>query len=87
MKVMAERVTNRVSTIKIPDGQCIQTGRTLKQLFEVHSLDSRMSDESGDCQGQPNMNVNRCQINRTDWNLSRSVINESIQNKRVYMYF
>jgi hypothetical protein len=29
IKIMAKQVTKRVSTIKLPDGQCIQTGKEL----------------------------------------------------------
>jgi hypothetical protein len=77
MKIMVEHVTNRVSTITIYDGRCILTGRALKQLFKAHYPDSRLSDESRDWKGQPNLNVNKCQMNGAHWNLSRSVNNQS----------
>jgi hypothetical protein len=39
MKITAKHATNRVSTIKLPDGQCTHTGgQTLKELFRVHFL-------------------------------------------------
>jgi hypothetical protein len=35
MKIMSKQVTNKVSTIKLPDGQHTQTGKeTLKELFK-----------------------------------------------------
>jgi hypothetical protein len=35
MKIMAKQMTNKVSTIKLLDGQHTQTGKeTLKELFE-----------------------------------------------------
>jgi hypothetical protein len=38
---MAKQVTYRVSTIKLPDGQCTQAGgENLEQLFGVHFPDS-----------------------------------------------
>jgi hypothetical protein len=53
MKVMAKQVTIRVSTIKLPDGQCTQAGReTLKALFRVHFPDSRFIEDSDNGQGQ-----------------------------------
>jgi hypothetical protein len=37
MKIMAKDVTNRVTTIKLPDGQWTQTGReTPKDLLRVY---------------------------------------------------
>jgi hypothetical protein len=52
---MAKQATNKVSTIKLPDGQYIQTGKgTLEELFRVHFPDSNSIDDSGDGQGQHN---------------------------------
>jgi hypothetical protein len=45
MKITAKQATNRDSTIKLPDGQCTQTGReTLKDLFRVHFLEPTVTD-------------------------------------------
>jgi hypothetical protein len=55
MKIMAVQATNKVSTIKLPDGQYTQTGKgTLKGLFKVHFPDSKLIDDFGDRQGQQN---------------------------------
>jgi hypothetical protein len=78
MKIMAKWVTNRVSTIKLPDGQCTQTGgETLKELFKVHFPGSMLIDDSSDGLGQQNLDVCRHRTNRGDWNLARNVINQS----------
>jgi hypothetical protein len=78
MKIMAKEATNRVSTIKLPDGQCTQTGReTLEGLFRVHFPESVLIENSIDGQGQQNLEVCRCRTNRGDWNLARTVINQS----------
>jgi hypothetical protein len=54
--IMAKQVTNKVSTIKLPDGQCTQTGKeTLKEMFRVHFLESKLIHDSGDGQGQQNL--------------------------------
>jgi hypothetical protein len=57
MKIMAKQATNKVSTIKLPNGQCTQTGKeTLKELFGVHFPDSKLIDDSyDDGQGQQNL--------------------------------
>jgi hypothetical protein len=58
MKIMAKQATNKVSTIKLPDGQHNKTGKkTLKELFRVHFPDSKFSDDSGDGQGQQNLGI------------------------------
>jgi hypothetical protein len=58
MKIMAKQATNRVSTIKLPDGQYTQTGKaTLKELFRVHFPDLELTDDSNDGQGQQNLDV------------------------------
>jgi hypothetical protein len=49
MKIMAKQATTRVSTVKLPDGQCTQTGReTLEELFTVHFPESTLIDDSND---------------------------------------
>jgi hypothetical protein len=71
-------VTNKVSTIKIPDGQYTQTGKeTLKEYFRFHFLDSKLIDDSDDGQGQQNLGICGCITNRGDWNLAKRVINQS----------
>jgi hypothetical protein len=78
MKIMAKQATNKVSTIKLPDGQHTQTGKeTLKELFRVHFPDSKVIDDSGDGQGQQNLGICKCITNRGDWNLAKHVINQS----------
>jgi hypothetical protein len=74
---MAKQETNRVSTFKLSDGQCTQTGgETLKEIFRVHFPDSILTDDSNDRQGQQNLDVCKCITNRGDWNLAINVINE-----------
>jgi hypothetical protein len=75
---MAKQATNKISTIKLPVGQHTQTGKeTLKELFRVHFLDSKVTDDSGDGQGQQNLGICECITNRGDWNLAKCVINQS----------
>jgi hypothetical protein len=58
VKIMAKQATNKVSTIKLPDGQHTQTGKeTLKEMFRVHFPDSKLTDDSGDGQGQQNLGI------------------------------
>jgi hypothetical protein len=54
---MAKQATNKVSTIKLPNGQFTQMGRdTLKELIRVHFPDSKLIDDSyDDGQGQVNL--------------------------------
>jgi hypothetical protein len=58
VKIMVKQATNRVSTIKLPDGQYTQTGEgTLKELIRGHFPDSKVTDDSSDGQGQQNLDV------------------------------
>jgi hypothetical protein len=79
MRVMAKQATNKVSTIKLPNGQFTQTGRdTLKELIRVHFPDSKLIDDSyDDGQGQLNLGICRLIMNRGDWNLAKHVIYQS----------
>jgi hypothetical protein len=78
MKIMAKQVTNRVSTIKLPNGQCTQTGtKTLKRFFRVHFPDSMLIDNSNDGHGRQNLDVCKHTTNNGDWNLVRIVIHQS----------
>jgi hypothetical protein len=53
MKIMAKQATNKVSSIKLPDGQHTQSGKeTLKELFRVHFPDSKLIHDSADGQDQ-----------------------------------
>jgi hypothetical protein len=80
MKIMAKQATNKVSTIKLPDGQYTQTGKgALKELFRVPFPDSKLTDDSGDGPGQQNLGVCRHITNRGDWNLAKKC-NQSIKN-------
>jgi hypothetical protein len=77
MKIMAKQATNKVSIIKLPDGQHTQTGKeTLIELFRVNFLDSKLIDDSGDGQGQHNLGICEHITNRGDWNLVKRVINQ-----------
>jgi hypothetical protein len=50
--IIAKQVTNRVSTIKLPDGQCTQIGREiLKELFRDHFPQSKLTGDSNNGQG------------------------------------
>jgi hypothetical protein len=77
--IMAKQASNRVSTVKLPDGQHIQTRKeTVKELFRVHFPDSKLIDESyDDVQGQQNLGICKRITNRVDWNLAKHVINQS----------
>jgi hypothetical protein len=60
-----KQATNRVSTIKLPDGQYTETGNgTLKELFRVHFPDSKPTVHSSDGQGQQNLDVRGRKTNR-----------------------
>jgi hypothetical protein len=75
---MAKQATNRVSTIKLPDGRYPQTGReTLKELFGVHFPYSKLIDYSDNGQEQLNLDVCRSKTKRGDGNLARNVISQS----------
>jgi hypothetical protein len=79
MRVLAKQATNRVSTVKLPNGQLTKTGkRTLEELFRVHFPDSKPVDNSRDKQ-QGQQNLGRCDstTHRADWNLVKRVINQS----------
>jgi hypothetical protein len=57
MRIMAKQGTNKVSTVKLPNGQQRETGQgTLGELFRVHFPDSKLIDDScDDGQGQQNL--------------------------------
>jgi hypothetical protein len=58
MKNMAKLTTNRVSTIKIPDGQYTQIGnRTLTELFRIHFPGSKLIPDSDNGQSQQNLAI------------------------------
>jgi hypothetical protein len=83
MKIMAKHATNRISIIKLPDGQCTQTGKeTLRELFRVHFPESVLIDDSIDGHGQQNLDIRRSRTNRGDWNLAKIVINQSKSDGR-----
>jgi hypothetical protein len=76
---MAKQATNRVSTVRLPNGQLTETGKgTLEELFRVHFPHSKPIDDScGNRQGQQNLgNCDRI-MHMADWNLAKSVINQS----------
>jgi hypothetical protein len=75
---MAKQATNRVSTVKLPNGQLTTTGKgTLEELFRVHFPDSKPIDDSCDNrQGQQNLGKCERVTHRVDWNLAKRVINQ-----------
>jgi hypothetical protein len=79
MRVMAKQATNRVSTVKLPNGQLTETGKgTLEELFRVHLPDAKPIDDSRDNrQGQQNLGKCDRIMHRADWNLAKLVINQS----------
>jgi hypothetical protein len=67
MKIVAKQATNRVSTIKLPDGQYTQTGNgKLKELFRVHFPHSKLIEDSDDGQDQQNLGICGGITNRGD---------------------
>jgi hypothetical protein len=77
MKIMAKQATNKISAIKLPDGQHTQTGKeTLKELFRIHFPDSKLIDDSGG-DGQQNLGMCERITKSGDWNLAKHVINQS----------
>jgi hypothetical protein len=72
VRIMAKQGTNRVSNVKLPNGQQTETGEgTLKELFRVHFPDSKLIEDSHD-DGQGQQNLGTCEriTNRGDWNLA-----------------
>jgi hypothetical protein len=77
-RLMERQATNRFGTIKLPGGQCTQTGReTLEELFKVHFPESILIDDLIDGQGKQTLGICRRRKNRGDWNLARNVGNQS----------
>jgi hypothetical protein len=76
---MAKQATNRLSTVKLPNGQLTETGKgTLEELFRVHFPDSKPIDNSRDKQqGQQSLGWCDRSTHRADWNLVKRVINQS----------
>jgi hypothetical protein len=75
---MTKQATNKVSTIKLPNGLHSQTGKeTLEELFSVHFPDTKRLDDSGDGQDQQNLGVCGCRTNKGDWDLAKRVIIQS----------
>jgi hypothetical protein len=79
MRIMAKQGANKVSTVKLPNGQQTEMGEgTLGELFRVHFSESKLIDDScDDGQGQQNLGICECITNRGDWNLARRMINKS----------
>jgi hypothetical protein len=78
MNIMEQQTTNRISTIKLPDGQHTQTGKgTLKELFRVHFPDSKLIDDSSDGQGHQNLDSCGRKTNIGSWYLAKYVIDQS----------
>jgi hypothetical protein len=79
MRVMAKQATNRVSTVKLPNGQLTETGKgKLEEPFRVHFPDTKLVVNSRD-KRQGQQNLSRCYRtkHRADWNLVKRVINQS----------
>jgi hypothetical protein len=79
MRIMAKQVTNRVSTVKLPNDQQTKTGKeTLKELFRVHFPNSKLIYKSyDDGKWQQNLVICECITNRGHWNLAKCVIYQS----------
>jgi hypothetical protein len=78
IKIMEKQAANKVSTIKLPDGQHTQTRKeTLKELFRIHFLDSKLTDNSGDGQDQQNLGICEHITYRGNWDLAKRAINQS----------
>jgi hypothetical protein len=78
MMIMAKQATNKVSTIKLPNGQYTETGReTLSELFRVHFPDSKLIVNLDNGEGQWNLGTRQNRTNRADWNLARVIIHQS----------
>jgi hypothetical protein len=78
IKVMAKQTTNRVTTIKLPDGQYTQAGKgTLKELFRIHFPGSKLIEDSDDGQGRQNLGICGRVMNMGHWNLAKCVIDQS----------
>jgi hypothetical protein len=58
-RIMAKQATNRVNTVKLPNGQQSKTRKgTLKELFRVDFPDSKLTDDScEDGKGQQNLGI------------------------------
>jgi hypothetical protein len=78
MRIMAKQETNRVRTVKLPNGQQTESAKErLKELFRVHFPDSKLSDDSyNDGQGQQNLGICERITNREHGNLAEQVINQ-----------
>jgi hypothetical protein len=75
---MAKPATNKVSAVKLRNGQFTQTGKdTPKELFRAHFPDTNLTDDSYDGQGQLNLGTCGRITHRGDWNLAKHVINQS----------
>jgi hypothetical protein len=48
IRVMAKQATNRVSTVKLPNGQLTESGKGMEELFRVHFPDSKPIDDLHD---------------------------------------
>jgi hypothetical protein len=84
MRIMAKQGINKVSTVKLPNGQQRKTGEgTLGELFRVHFSDSKLINDSCD-DGQDQQNVGICEriTNRGDWNLARRMIKKIYKIKK-----
>jgi hypothetical protein len=78
MKVMAKQATNKVSTIKLPNGLHTETEKeNLEKLFSVHFPDSKRIDNSDDGEDQQNLGVCGRRTIRGDWDLAKHVIDQS----------
>jgi hypothetical protein len=78
MKIISKHATNKVSTIKLPNGQHTETGKeALKEPFRFHFPDSKLIDDWDDGQDQQNLGVCERITNRGDWDMAKRVISQS----------
>jgi hypothetical protein len=71
INIMAKQASNKVNTIKIPNGHNQIGKETLKQLFRVHFPDSKWVDDSGDGQDKQNLGICERITNRGDWDIAK----------------
>jgi hypothetical protein len=78
MEIMAKTVINKVSIIKLPDGNSTASGKgTLCELLKVHFLDSKLIEESPGGQEKLDLAMHKCKTNKDEWHPVRRLINES----------
>jgi hypothetical protein len=76
MWIMANQSANKVGSIKLPNGHHTQAGiETLRELYRVHFPGSAAGETTELRQGEPNLGT--FIAHREDWELSKTIINQS----------